>query len=54
MQRYTFTEQHMEAAKAVVEDLDKHRRSGRTVPEYEIIAQAIADAEKRGAAKTIH
>lgn len=54
MPSYTFTDEHMEAAKAVVADLNRHRRSGMPVPEYEIIAQAIADAEKRGAAKTIH
>lgn len=48
MDGFDFTEAHLQEAAKVVAKLDEWRASGQPVPEYEIIAQAIADAEKRG------
>jgi hypothetical protein len=42
---WTFTDEHMEAARKIVAKLDAARSSGGSVPEIHIIAQGIADFE---------
>lgn len=42
---FTFGSEHAAAATRVVAELDKWRASGTPVPEQQIIAQAICDAE---------
>jgi hypothetical protein len=42
---WTFTDEHMEAARKIVAKLDAARSSGDSVPEFHIIAQCIADYE---------
>jgi hypothetical protein len=45
---YTYSAADLRAAEALVKELDRLKRSGKIVPEFELTAQAICDARTRG------